>query len=129
MEDIYQKDVKSIISKIGLSLSGLKIYSNIVFTWLYNEQEELGITIYSAILGDHTHGDSDLVIEKTKWMPDYYKMVKDRKFIILSSPKYQEWAKENGITTFPASGFWKVGHKVGKGIELEKGVWYTNIKA
>lgn len=129
MEDFYLKDINKILPLLGLDLKGKKVYSNIIFTYLYNNQEELGLEdLHSNYLSEGFE-DSELIINSTPFMDSYYKQIKDRKFIILSSPKYQEWAKENGITTFPASGFWKVGHKVGKGIELEKGVWYTNIKA
>ena len=128
MENFYLKDIKSILEKLGIDLKGKKVYSNIIFTWLYNNQEELEIdSLHSQYLGEGFE-DSDLVIDKTLYLDSYYNSVKDRKFIVLSSPNYKEWAEENGITTFPASGFWKVGHKVGKGIELEKGVWYTNIE-
>ena len=129
MEDFYLKDIRLILEKLGLELKGKKVYSNIIFCHLYNNQEELGLDALHSNLISEGFEDSELVIDKTQYFDSYYKGVKDRKFIILSSPKYQEWAKENGITTFPASGFWKTGREEGKGIKLEKGVWYTNLQA
>lgn len=129
MEDFYLKDISKILPLLGVDLKGKKVYSNILFCHLYNNFDEIGLeALHSNILGEGFE-DSELIINSTPWMDTYYRHIKDRKFIVLSSPKYQDWAKENNISTFPASGFWKVGHKAGKGIELEKGVWYTNIKA
>lgn len=128
MEDFYLKDIKSILEKLGIDLKGKKVYSNIIFTWLYNNQEELEIdSLHSQYLGEGFE-DSDLVIDKTLYLDSYYNSVKDRKFIVLSSPNYKEWAKETGLWMREARGFWKTGKEEGKGIKLEKGVWYTNIE-
>lgn len=124
--EIHWKEVKESLEYLGLELKGLKVYSNFVFTYLYNSMEELGIdTLYSAFV-DSGWEDSDLVIEKTKWLPDYVKQLDGRKFLVLSSPKYQDWAKENGLMMRASRIFWTGRNEDGKRW-VENGVWYTNI--
>lgn len=123
---LYWRETKESLKYLGLELKGLKVYSNLVFTYLYNSMEELGIdTLYSAFL-DSGWEDSDLVIEKTKWLPDYVKQLDGRKFLVLSSPKYQTWAKENGLMMKASRIFWTGRDDSGKRW-VERGVWYTNI--